>query len=669
MNGVPPVAPAAEGDASSQKSRGNGTPPANDWHADHPYFPFLDEVRATGVPNADCGSDSDDDNISNTSNSLGRSRGRRSLNRIKDVINQSAETLGLADASSSTSSTSQPPTLRDPATGLSMALERDNAEFHRIFSSVSQTEGLVDDYACAWNRDGLLIQGRMWISQRRVCFKGWTPGSTLCMMFGDILSLEKKSIALVFSNSLEIETSSGKFFFASFFNRDETFHTLKKLWDARIQPCTCAGLGTCEGCFLRARSLKARASADDVGRGRAASTNSDGRRLNGSLLDEASGASSASLSLSNKTLPPTASDSPTLRVTPPDGKEGEETSFPTPPVSPAAQRKSRGQTPARCGCGADHQRMRTLLEETYPAPVEQIWDKWFAVADANGGWYGNFLTDNRKIKDLNVGPWVSSGESTPQPIPLSLPAAGYATPFSGLKVGLRRSLEYVMPLSGPIGPKQTRAKTSEEILAASPTDGFVCLSIRADTPDVPSGNAFHVVTRICLLHAGGNSTKVIVTTEIVFTKSSWIRGAIERATPEAQLRFYKELDESLKTVLLDKGPSSSSSPPTTVPTKNKKLTVSPTAKPELEKDLPVTPKGDSQPPFFGFGFGGFGGNGDAQAAASSSFMGLPPSVALVTLLVLIFAALCSLTIQAVALYKVLGVLERVEERIVRGYVV
>ncbi|KAI8919130.1 hypothetical protein DFJ77DRAFT_420633, partial [Powellomyces hirtus] len=349
-----------------------------------------------------------------------------------------------------------------PATGLLLALERDNAEFHRIFPTISSEEKLVDDYACAWNREGLLIQGRMWISQHRVCFKGWTPNSNLCMPFEEIISLEKKTIALVFSNSLEIETSSAKYFFASFFNRDQTFHTLKKLWDARIQPCSCAGLGTW--------------------------------------------------------------DSPTVKITGANGEDGEETVFPTPPATPVLQRKANS-TPARCDCEEDRKRMRTVLDTTYPAPIEQVWDMWFTAGkQRDGGWYPYFLINNRKIREYA--------------------APGFSPSLSEMKEGYHRTLNYVMPLSGPIGPKQTRCKVSEEILSV--TSDSICLNIKADTPDVPSGNAFHVITRICLLHAPPSHTRAIVTTEIVFTKSSWIRAAIERATPEAQAKFYKELDETLK---------------------------------------------------------------------------------------------------------------------------
>ncbi|TPX55687.1 hypothetical protein PhCBS80983_g05124 [Powellomyces hirtus] len=618
--------------ASSVK--GPGTPPSNDndWHTNQPFFPFLDEVRATGESRQAATSDSsDEDNASTGSASLGRSRGRRSLNRLKEIVNASVETLGLAEITGSNG--------RDPATGLLLALERDNAEFHRIFPTISSEEKLVDDYACAWNREGLLIQGRMWISQHRVCFKGWTPNSNLCMPFEEIISLEKKTIALVFSNSLEIETSSAKYFFASFFNRDQTFHTLRKLWDARIQPCSCAGLGTCGSCFIKARNLSMRSSGEVLPRAKLLSVGD-----NSPSTDSNSPTTSSSSSL------PRPGDSPTVKITGANGEDGEETVFPTPPATPVLQRKANS-TPARCDCEEDRKRMRTVLDTTYPAPIEQVWDMWFTAGkQRDGGWYPYFLINNRKIREYAGGPWVTKDEnSTSQTLPLSSTTApGFSPSLSEMKEGYHRTLNYVMPLSGPIGPKQTRCKVSEEILSV--TSDSVCLNIKADTPDVPSGNAFHVITRICLLHAPPSHTRAIVTTEIVFTKSSWIRAAIERATPEAQAKFYKELDETLKTKLstISVTPSATSAAPAPQPNhrplpvqRHKSLRIEDEFHDRASTNTPVARRA----------------HGDLDLGSTFT------SPILILLFILILAALCSLSMQAIALYKVLGILERVEARI------
>ncbi|KAI8594172.1 hypothetical protein BDZ88DRAFT_390228 [Geranomyces variabilis] len=517
---------------------------------------------------------------------MGRRRGRRSLNRLRKVVNSSvgnlASTLGAGSTYSSSSSAAadSQSTPRDPATGLTLAADRDNAEFHRVFSTVPASECLIDDFACAWNREGLLIQGRMWISQQRVCFKGWTPNSNICIKFTDILSIEKKTIALVFSNSLEIECTKGKYFFASFFNRDQTYSTLTQLWDARQEPCTCGGLGTCESCYTKAR--------------------------------KAPGSSSS----------------------------GDEAKVPAPAA--LAAELNHSATAAQCECGLDHKRMRSILERVYPVPIEQVWETWFTAAEdaTKGGFYPHFLLTNTKVKDFTTGTWVPSEASSAK---------------------MHRSSEYIMPLSGPIGPKQTRCKITEELISATPDT--VCVTVRADTPDVPSGGAFHVLTRICLTHVPPSKTRVVVSTEIVFTKSSWIKGAIERATPDAQARFYKELDEALSRKLTKiaaaeahggKADNDSGDNAATVPIKD-------TA--NIESTPRTLSRGASSTSIVDASHDHHHHQQQRNSIDDDFLLGLGSRTVLVLLFVLIVAALCSLTMQAIALHKVIGVLERVEARL------
>ncbi|KAJ3143049.1 hypothetical protein HDU90_002923 [Geranomyces variabilis] len=657
----------SSGPVSSTPRKSTTTPPTN-WHATAPYFPFLDEVRATGERLGEAQSaaggraagagraaeDSSDevsgDDGSIGSGSMGRRRGRRSLNRLRKVVNSSvgnlASTLGAGSTYSSSSSAAadSQSTPRDPATGLTLAADRDNAEFHRVFSTVPASECLIDDFACAWNREGLLIQGRMWISQQRVCFKGWTPNSNICIKFTDILSIEKKTIALVFSNSLEIECTKGKYFFASFFNRDQTYSTLTQLWDARQEPCTCGGLGTCESCYTKARKAPGSSSSGDEAK------------------VPAPAALAAELSTAEETRG--MRTSPSVRITRADGLESEETTFPTPPHTPVlSSRSNHSATAAQCECGLDHKRMRSILERVYPVPIEQVWETWFTAAEdaTKGGFYPHFLLTNTKVKDFTTGTWVPS-EASSVPSPLPYPADAKHTPvFGSLKAKMHRSSEYIMPLSGPIGPKQTRCKITEELISATPDT--VCVTVRADTPDVPSGGAFHVLTRICLTHVPPSKTRVVVSTEIVFTKSSWIKGAIERATPDAQARFYKELDEALSRKLTKiaaaeahggKADNDSGDNAATVPIKD-------TA--NIESTPRTLSRGASSTSIVDASHDHHHHQQQRNSIDDDFLLGLGSRTVLVLLFVLIVAALCSLTMQAIALHKVIGVLERVEARL------
>ena len=88
---------------------------------------------------------------------------------------------------------------------------------------------------------------------------------------------------------------------------------------------------------------------------------------------------------------------------------------------------------------------------------------------------------------------------------------------------LKRQMTYIKPLNGSIGPKQTKCDIVDENQHVD-YDSYVSNITTTRTPDVPSGNAFSVKTRTCLMWNGPNSTKVVVTTKVEFTARSFIKG-------------------------------------------------------------------------------------------------------------------------------------------------
>ncbi|KND01827.1 uncharacterized protein SPPG_03617 [Spizellomyces punctatus DAOM BR117] len=644
------------------QENGSHDPPSPTWREDAPYLPFLDEVRAAGQHQRA------NSFISEEGTSLGRrlsSRGRRSLNRLKATLNLGSEDSSASlsadnDAHSSHSASTSNTAVHsdgqeiDPVTGVAFANERDNADFHRAYPSIDDTDRLIDDFACAWNKEGLLIQGRMWISQRHVCFKGWTQSSHICIQLAKVKSIEKRNIALVIPNSMEIETERGKYFFASFFNRDTTYDLLTKLWrnnmsstssrdsadDEIDESCTCDGLGTCESCFTKAKLNGRRGSEDARGRPLLRKLGI-GQRDKSSTSENASTESSPQISSVAKAA---EVGSPILTLT---TAEGENIAPPTPPDSPPRARSE--QPAAQCQCGEEHRRMRTILDNTYPVRVEDLWTMWFSPKSDDGDWYGRFLVHNRKVKDLAIGPWVAPDDvSEAKPLPIPSGNSAYSPSMADAEVGWHRKLEYIMPLTGPIGPKQTKCIVDEQIVAKQ--DGAICLQSRAVTPDVPSGQAFHVITRICLLHTPPASTHVVVSTEVVFTKSSWIRAAIEKATPEGQSKFFKELDLAFTAEFTKKHAHKKhiKKPVHHTIIKSHLRGHSPSPSP-FTPSSSLPPERQEQP--------------NQHVIPLLSGSSLEPNLTFMVFAVLIVAVLLSLSMQAVALYKVVGILEKVEARV------
>ena len=95
------------------------------------------------------------------------------------------------------------------------------------------------------------------------------------------------------------------------------------------------------------------------------------------------------------------------------------------------------------------------------------------------------------------------------------------------KENKERSYTYTKPLSGPIGPKQTKCNIEDKLIEYQP-EKFYEVEQTTQTPDVPNGNSFKVKTKIFLSWAANNETKVYVVTSIEWSGKSWIKGAIEK---------------------------------------------------------------------------------------------------------------------------------------------
>lgn len=73
-----------------------------------------------------------------------------------------------------------------------------------------------------------------------------------------------------------------------------------------------------------------------------------------------------------------------------------------------------------------------------------------------------------------------------------------------------------------LGPKSTKCLLKEEICHKD-LDDFVTEITTTQTPDVPSGGSFSIKTKTCLMWGDNNQTRMLVTVQVEFTKSSWIK--------------------------------------------------------------------------------------------------------------------------------------------------
>ena len=45
-----------------------------------------------------------------------------------------------------------------------------NKELHFRFPEIPNTEKLLHNYICAWGKNGMLLQGRIYVTRHRICF-------------------------------------------------------------------------------------------------------------------------------------------------------------------------------------------------------------------------------------------------------------------------------------------------------------------------------------------------------------------------------------------------------------------------------------------------------------------------------------------------------------------
>lgn len=116
---------------------------------------------------------------------------------------------------------------------LSPSYRQKNEHFHKFFKEVPDGERLLADVSCALVND-ILVQGRLYISENYICFHSnflrWQK--VVVTKFADCISITKEKLARIFPNSICIHSESkGKQLFTSFTSRDRTFAQISRIWE------------------------------------------------------------------------------------------------------------------------------------------------------------------------------------------------------------------------------------------------------------------------------------------------------------------------------------------------------------------------------------------------------------------------------------------------------
>ncbi|KAI7878643.1 GRAM-domain-containing protein [Lichtheimia hyalospora FSU 10163] len=406
-----------------------------------------------------------------------------------------------------------------------------NAEFHTMFRSIPEDDLLMDDYGCALQKE-ILVQGRMYVSKRHICFNanifGWV--TNLVIDFADIIDIEKRTTAIFIPNAIQISTHQTKYFFGSFLSRDQAFDQLKALW----------------------QEVRKRSQSTDSGD--STTTKVDDEYDDGLLTDDTLSTLSGGYSMDGDALPPPPTlvsplDKPSDICHRPYDRQkslATITAATTHRPHPSLDRRrtaSESQLSARknvqqnqrsdttvCSCDTNGGHYtHTVMDQMYSSSIETI----YGIL-ANRAFLQKFLSETEKNTDVQVGPWEKGD-------------GGVSGHFS-------RDISYIKSLNNSIGPRSTKCLLKEQVKHLD-LENSVTQVITTQTPDVPSGGSFVVKTRLCIMWAGQGKVRVLVTVLVEFTKSSWLKSTIEKATIDGQTNYYKSLDIAIRGYLQPTPPS------------------------------------------------------------------------------------------------------------------
>lgn len=410
---------------------------------------------------------------------------------------------------------------------VSFASSKKNKEFHHNFKKIPQSERLIADYSCALSKD-ILVQGKMYLTQNYICFNsnilGWV--THLVIPLQEVIQIEKKSTAVLFPNGMIIRTLHQKYVFATFISRDTTFVQITRVWHD---------------------VLLGKTDHKPNGRARSASRVSN-RTLYGSDPDESANEESDAESGS-------------------ENEEDESLTSNEDSEGPRDRSSSKAKTD-------DEKEEDEEEEDEDKKGLEDGDDEGFSKGESGGDFHGLknpgpaeheptkadredesndvFVLDHTFKAPPGVVFSILFGPDTQHYVKILEDQKNYdiekekIVPLSEKRK--ERKYQYLKPLSGPIGPKNTKCNIIERLVHCD-FEKYIHVEQITQTPDVPLGNVFKIVTTILLSWAESNATDMHVVTSIEWSGKSWIKGAIEKGSIDGQKDSMKSLSEGVADIL------------------------------------------------------------------------------------------------------------------------
>ncbi|KAF3917027.1 hypothetical protein ABW21_db0205705 [Orbilia brochopaga] len=411
---------------------------------------------------------------------LGRHGSRKKRDRGASAATQSSDTPII-------------PIIRTTTT-FAAASHRRNKDFHTLFKSVTPDDQLIEDYGCALQKE-ILLQGRMYVSSGHICFHsnifGWV--TTLVISFDEIVAIERKNTALVIPNAIMIQTLHARNVFASFISRDSTYDLILGIWRT-IHPNL---IDTVNGTRLGDEKEENISEEPEDEDGSEYGSDEDYDSVADDSEPDATPAASetpaVAKSVSKKASTPAVGAAAAALAAngSADAGAGAAADFPGPAT----------HAPTLCGDETSHLD-RALCDETVAAPLGKVFTAMYGTE--SHAFLTRLLAEDVKVEQLVIPNDAKFTESADYP---------------GKKA---RSFNYIKPLNASIGPRSTKCLITE-VVEQEDLEKAVTVVTYTQTPDVPSGSVFKVLTRTCLMWGDGGGTRIIMNCTVEWSGKSWIK--------------------------------------------------------------------------------------------------------------------------------------------------
>ncbi|OJD25266.1 hypothetical protein ACJ73_03366 [Blastomyces percursus] len=418
-------------------------------------------------------------------------------------------------------------------TGFAVASKKRNRDFHQLFRSVPEDDYLIEDYSCALQRE-IILAGRIYISEGHICFSsnilGWV--TTLVISFDEIMAIEKETTAMVFPNAIAIQTLHARHTFRSLLSREATYDLMVNIWKINHPTLKSSVNGTRIEQGTGDKTEKADES-DVASEGPSDEEDEiydEDEEDEGTNFVDAVDASIASseksehikrISRKASTIPLVVGSSSTPQVTSKSEAKAPEKGA-APSVSSSLSQFPGPAIHAPTEFADPSGRYdKVMKDEIIPAPLGFVYTLVFGPA--SGAFMSKFLVDYQKVTDLQ-----------------------FEDDKKGLSMDNKtRVYSYTKPLYAPIGPKQTKCISTEN-LDFLDLEKAVLVTLTTQTPDVPSGNIFCVKTKYLFTWAPNNATRFYMTCALEWSGKSWLKGPIEKGANDGQTSFGNDLVKALR---------------------------------------------------------------------------------------------------------------------------